>query len=590
MKRWRFPQYIPIQAKLFLCLLLTIIIPLLFIIPILQNYQSEANEAELRSINQERSDQTVEQMDMIYEQINAVSNLYFLDAEIESILRTGVIYDYRQLALDNQKIVRLQERYDKTLPKVNLHVTIISNDNRIYGDSSYDTMNVPLSAKERQWWYRQLQKTPWQTLWIQDNYLDQLHGVSGGRYIYSVRFLKRFDNWENHGILIVSFLESDLVKLYANTVPAAGSVFILNRNGSLVSQIDNAGVASSQMLLTLPDDYSAVYKREIGGKDYQIVTNTVRNPLWRLVYVTPDQQAQIRYETAGLLPVTTALFVIMVAVFSAVCSHYIIKPIERLTKSVQQVGQGGVLSQELAVQSRDEVGILATEFDNMLARVEGLLEEMMDEQKAKRDAELQALYAQINPHFIYNTLASIRFLVLSGDTDRADSALSDFIALLRSSISTKEELCMIRDEVSLLKRYLHIQELFFEEPFHVEWDVAPDTLSCKIIRLTLQPIVENAILHGLKSKKGEKRLTIRIASQGDAIRISIADNGVGTDKAPDFDRVSNEYSGSIGLRNVNSRIVLHFGKPYGLRFSSRPGEGTTVEMVIPRIESQKEIM
>lgn len=590
MKRWQLREYVPIQTKMFFCLILTVIVPLSVFIPMLQVYQNTANEEEIKLINQERSNQTSEQLDMIYGQINAVSNLYFLDAEIESVLRTGLIYDYRQLALDNEKIVRLQERYDKTLPKVNLHVTIISEDNRIYGDSSYNTSEVPLSGKKKQWWYRQLSDSPWQTLWIKDDYLDDLHGVSNGRYIYSVRFLKRFDNWENHGILIVSFLESDLVKLYANTVPKAGSVFIINRDGSLVSMIDNANVYSPDFLSRLPEGYSTAYKEKINGMDYQIVTNTVRNPLWQTVIVTPDQQLQIQYKNVSLIPILTILFIVVIVAFSMIFSHYIVKPIERLTKNVQQIGQSSTLSQRIEISSRDEIGVLSAEFNNMLTRIDKLMTAMMDEQKAKRNAELQSLYAQINPHFIYNTLASVRFLIISGDTQRADSALSDFISLLRNSISTNEELCTIQEEVNFLKRYLHIQELFFESPFHVVWDIAPDVLFCKIIRLTLQPIVENAILHGLKSKEGYKRLSIRIQSMGDRILITIADNGVGTDKVLHFDEVSSEYSKNIGLKNVNSRIVLHFGKPYGLQFSSKPGEGTTVQMLIPRIESQKEIM
>ena len=118
MHRWRPPEYVPIQIKMFLCLFLTVIIPLLIAIPVLQRYQNAASDKEIEQINQERSNQTSEQLDMVYEQINAVSNLYFLDNEVESILRTGVIYDYQQLELDNKKIIALQLRYDKTLPKV----------------------------------------------------------------------------------------------------------------------------------------------------------------------------------------------------------------------------------------------------------------------------------------------------------------------------------------------------------------------------------------------------------------------------------------------------------------------------------------
>ena len=317
--------------------------------------------------------------------------------------------------------------------------------------------------------------------------------------------------------------------------------------------------------------------------DYQIVTNTVRNPLWQTVIVTPDQQLQSQYKSVSLIPTLTIPFVVVVVAFSVIFSRYIVKPIERLTKNVQQIGQSGTLSQRIEIHSKDEIGILSSEFNNMLNRIDKLMTAMMDEQQAKRNAELQSLYAQINPHFIYNTLASIRFLIISGDTQRADSALSDFISLLRNSISTSEELCTIQEEINFLKRYISIQELFFDKPFHVVWDIAPDIRFCKMIRLTLQPIVENAILHGLKSKEGYKKLSIKIASVGDRILITIADNGVGTEKTLYFDEASSEYSKNIGLKNVHSRIVLHFGKPYGLHFSSKPGEGTTVQMLIPKI-------
>lgn len=591
MNRTRYSfAHMSLQVKMLIFLFLTVIFPLSFFIPLLQIYQNSAIEDEIKYINQERSEQTSEQLEFIYEQINSVSNLYFLDNNIENILRTGHIYDYRQLELDQRKIIPLQKRYNATVPKVDLHVTIISNDNRIYGNGSYNK-KVPLSGKENLWWYQQLLQSPWQTLWIKDDYLDKLHGTLSPSYIYSVRFLKRFDNWENHGILIVSFLESDLVKLYANTVPKSGSVFIINRDGSLVSMVDNAKIYESGLLDRLPEGYSSSYKEKINNADYQIVTNTVRNPLWKVVTATPDRQLRMQYKRANLLlPLLTSLFLIILATFSIVVSRYIVNPIEILTKSMQKIGQSENLSQRIQIQSSDEIGILSSEFNNMLGRIDALMTTIVAEQEAKRNAELQSLYAQINPHFIYNVLTSVRFLIVSGDAERADNALFDFTGLLRSSISGGSEFCTIQQEVDLLKKYINIQQLFFETPFQVVWDITPQVRLCKIIKLSLQPIVENAIMHGLKSKEGYRKLSIKIAPAGKNILITIADNGIGTNKVFSFKEVSGEYSKNIGLKNVHSRIALHFGKPYGVYFSSVPGQGTTVKLLVPRIESPKGIM
>ncbi len=578
-----------LQNKMLFCLILTVILPSAIFIPALYVYQNSTIERDINSINMERSQQTSEQLEMVYEQINSVSNLYFLDSDLEQTLQEAEGTENTEQV--GQLVSLLQQRYNATNQKIDMHVTIITNDDRIYGDGSYDA-GVSVARSRDTWWYQHLQQWPWETLWLQDEYLDSLHGVSDPNYIYSVRLLKRFDNWENQGILIVSFLESDLAKFYANTVPSAGSEFIINQNGVLVTMMDNAGVYASGILDHLQDGYSAIYKETINGEEYQIVINTVRTPLWRVITVTPTRQMLEQYDGGTLmLPVLSGVFLLSLALFSVFVSRYIIGPIKELTTSVQRVGGAGDSLERIPVRSKDEVGDLAVEFNNMLDRIDALMATIVDEQNAKRTAELQSLYAQINPHFIYNTIASIRYLIISGESQRADDALRAFTQLLRSAITGGEELCTVQQEVSLLDEYINIQQLFFEQPFQVSWQIDQQIRSCKIIKLSLQPIVENAVMHGLKGKQGPKKLRIRIAPSGkDNILVSITDNGVGTDRVFAFDQPSNEYSKNIGLKNVHSRIVLHFGKEYGVRFHSKPGKGTTVELLFPRIESRKEVM
>ena len=580
----------PFHAKMLICLTLTVILPLSVFIPVLYIYQSNTTETAINDINQERSHQASEQLDMIYEQINSVSNLFFLDSDIENILRTGTYFEHQRLSDDNEKIITLQQRYNATIPKVDMHVTIIANDHRVYGDAPYN-VRVGLSTMSQKWWYRQLQDSPWQTLWVKDEYLDTLHGANDLNYIYSVRFMKRFDNWENQGLLIVSFLESDLIKLYGNAVPTSGSMFILDSEGNLISMVDNANVYDSGILDRLQKGYSTSYIETIDNLDYQIVTNTVRTPLWKIVTITPAQQLRMQYNAPSLLlPTLTILFLVILIVFSAMISHYVVNPIKELTSSVQRVGRSQDLSERIVIHSQDEIGLLSTEFNNMMDRVNDLMTAMVNEQTAKRSAELQSLYAQINPHFIYNAISSIRVLIASGENARADHALHAFALLLRNTISDSDELCSIQQEINLLDKYISIQQLFFDDPIQVEWNIAPELHSCKIIKLSLQPIVENAILHGLKSKKGQKTLSITITAVNNDILATVTDNGIGTDKVFSFDSDSTEYTKSLGMRNVHSRLSLMFGEPYGLQFSSTPGVGTTVKLLFPKINRRKEIM
>lgn len=578
------------KTKGIISLLVALITLMSMVVFVTQYFQKNTIQQQMLFVNEERSNQTTQQLELIYEQINSVSNLFFLDEDIEAILRTGIIYDYRQAAIDREKISQLQQKYNATVPKLDLHVTIISDDYRLYGDGSYDR-SVALTIIEDQWWYQELLRSPWQTIWVKDEYLDELHGTDNGSYIYSIRFLKRFDTWENQGILIVSFLESDLFKLYANTVPSAGSVFVVTQSGELISMIDNAGVYSPELVVPFLSPYSANQQMTIDGVDYQIVSNTVRTPVWRVITVTPDHQLMLHFRgSTTILIALLALSFSVLVLFSKVVSVSMVKPIENFTNNVQAIGRSGDISKRIESKSKDEIGMLTTEFNTMMDRLEDLMASVVAEQEAKRSAELQSLYAQINPHFIYNTLASIRFLIISGDTKRAEEALRDFTGFLRNTISVNEEMITIKMEVALLQQYINIQELFFEEPFDVEWDIGNDIQYCKIIKLTMQPIVENAVLHGLKSKSGKKILSISANAQAGDILIRIHDNGIGTDMTLNMDEGPQQKSRSIGLPNVHERIKMHFGEPYGITFSSIPGQGTTVKILIPRIESGGEFL
>lgn len=159
-------------------------------------------------------------------------------------------------------------------------------------------------------------------------------------------------------------------------------------------------------------------------------------------------------------------------------SLYIVNPVKELTNSVQRIGQSQDLSERIAIHSQNEIGVLSTEFNNMLNRVNNLMTAMVNEQTAKCSAQLQSLYAQINPHFIYNAITSIRILITSGVNSRADQALHAFALLLRNSISDNEDLCSIQQERNLLDKYISIQQLFFDKPIQVEWSAAPELQSC----------------------------------------------------------------------------------------------------------------
>ncbi|MDO4269517.1 MAG: sensor histidine kinase [Eubacteriales bacterium] len=582
-------QQLSLRQKLIYWLVLTIILPLLIFLPLLILYQGYTIRTSIDNICMEQSNQTAVHLGTIFDQIDSISNLYFLDATLEEVLRDRIIYDRLQYQADQKNIIALQQKYNTSIPDVDIHLTIAANDGRIYGNGVYDR-TVPITELKKRWWYQDIQRNSWQTLWVRDDYLDRLHGNSSNKYVYSIRALKDFESWSNHGILIMSFLESDLVKLYGSSIASHGAAAIFDQHNNIISSVSHNDLNTFPLSQQAQIKYAGTYTDSINSKDYHITYNTVSKPQWKVVTYLPNETLFGEYLNFRMLFVLLiGVFLLALLAFIRLVSKHFVSPINRLTQEVRQIKQTP-FSQRATVRSSDEIGMLASEFNQMLDQIEYLMHNIVEEQKSKRKAELQSLYAQINPHFIYNTLTSIRFLVYAEQKEVVDHTLCSFITLLKHSISSSAEFCSMHTELKMLQCYIDIQQISFEKPFDVVWDVAPGLTDCRILKLILQPIVENAVLHGLKAKKGEKRLSIRVRRQKDDILIEIADNGIGTDKVLRFYEAQSDFRSSVGLINIHSRIVMHFGHPYGVTFASKKGFGTTVSVRIPLISEQEELL
>lgn len=577
-----------LRQKLVWWFVLTILVPLLIFLPILVLFQGYSIQKSVDNICIEQSNQTAMHLNMIFDQIDAISNLYFLDATVEDVLTNRIIYDRIQHQEDQENIIALQQKYNTSIPDVDIHLTIVADDGRVYGNGIYDH-TIPVTEIKRRWWYEDLQRNSWQTLWVRDEYLNRLHSTSSSNYVYSIRALKDFDTWTNHGILIMSFLESDFIKMYGASVPSNGAIAIFDQHNNIISSVSHNSLTSFPVSQEAQIKYTGTYTTTINRLSYHVTYNTVPSTQWKVVTYLPTSLLFGEYFNFRILFLILAgICLLALFAFTFIVSKYFVSPINQLTQEVRQI-QRSPFTQRVTVSSSDEIGLLADEFNQMLNQIECLMHNILEEQKSKRKAELQSLYAQINPHFIYNTLTAIRFLVYSEQKEVVDRTLCSFITLLKHSISSSAEFCSIQTEVKMLQCYIDIQQISFEHPFQVVWEIEPELLDCQILKLSLQPIVENAVMHGLKAKKGDKLLAIRIHRQCDDILIEISDNGIGTDQTMFFYEAQTDFQSSVGLINIHSRIVMHFGHPYGITFTSRKGQGTTVIVHIPAISQQEEL-
>ncbi|HUX20098.1 MAG TPA: sensor histidine kinase [Spirochaetia bacterium] len=327
------------------------------------------------------------------------------------------------------------------------------------------------------------------------------------------------------------------------------------------------------------------------GRDRRIYTIRSSDQTgWRIVGVTyvnalvSDKQfLQIYYTLLGVACFTVVLFL------SVLISFRISKPIKMLTSSMREV-ESGNFDIQVQIAATDEIGNLARTFNIMIAKIKELMLQNVKEHDAKRRAELQALQAQINPHFLYNTLDSVVWMAEEQQHDGVVRMVSSLSKLLRHTISKGEEMITVLEEIEHIHNYLIIQKMRYRDKLDYIIEVDRSIYSHRVMKILLQPLVENSIYHGIKNKKG--RGTVKVVGKkiGGNILLQVIDDGVGFD-AQEMERIINtseEEAGEgdldstgVGVRNVNDRIKLYYGDGYGLNFRCNYGSGTIVDVWLP---------
>ncbi len=256
----------------------------------------------------------------------------------------------------------------------------------------------------------------------------------------------------------------------------------------------------------------------------------------------------------------------------------------------KRAGQGDMTAR--APGGGDEFGAIGDRFNQMMQEIDGLLDDLVEVRVEKRQAEIEALQQQIRPHFMYNTLNTIKFAAILQGNPEIGALLGSFIELLEASISKKGAFIPLSDEIRLVEDYASLQKYRYMDNFTVECDITPEAADCMVPRLLLQPLVENAILHGILPRRPGNRITVDGAVEGGMLHILVADNGKGMtaeecrallENDPDDNR---RFTG-IGTRNVRERLRLYYGEQATFSIHSAPGEGTCITLSLPAVPEAK---
>lgn len=289
---------------------------------------------------------------------------------------------------------------------------------------------------------------------------------------------------------------------------------------------------------------------------------------------------QIRY----FLFILLVLFCGLACIIAYIISNAVHKPLMELTKTMEKVSKGE-LENRVEITTKDEIASLSKDFNIMLDHINDLIEQLLKEERLKKDAELEALQYQITPHFMYNTLNSIKFAALLHGEKELGGLIEDFIELLQASINKKGTFVTIADELHFLENYIHLQKFRYEGNFEVIYEIEPKTNGCFLPRLLLQPLIENAILHGLDMKNENSHILVSIKIENEMLSISVEDNGRGMTEEQiknllkKKEKKTNGLSG-IGVANVKERLKLYYGEQAGIFFTSGE-DGTKACIFLP---------
>ncbi|MDF2613979.1 MAG: proteinhistidine kinase [Clostridia bacterium] len=288
---------------------------------------------------------------------------------------------------------------------------------------------------------------------------------------------------------------------------------------------------------------------------------------------------------AGTTVVVVIIAILICILVSPIVVHILTRPLNEIVEVMKKVQQGNT-SARVLVRKKDEFGFIASHFNMTLDKLNGLYETNLEKQNRLRLSELKALQAQINPHFLYNTLDSIKWLAKLNGVNDIGIMVSQLGRLLKNSIHNQNDSIQIRDEVALAESYLAIQKIRYGDKFEAEIHVDENIMPCVVPKFIIQPLVENAIIHGIENKIGKAKLMIRGTRKNDLIIFEIIDDGVGINEEKlvtlnQRAEENEESKGSIGITNVDKRIKLYYGEEYGLNIISLENVGTITRITIP---------
>ncbi len=481
-----------------------------------------------------------------------------------------------------------------------ISIACYTNDGRLVAAAPVDTQKEHTNVTGQEWFKEAVGQM--ENIHFSAPHVQNLFDDSSYRYTWVVSLSQAVELTDNGstalGVLLVDMNYSSIEQLLtkANTDNASEYIYLTDSNGEIIYHPKQKLIYTG--LYEENNNAAAGYEdgsitEEFGGEKRLVTVKTISYTGWKLVSVVPMSSFEMGLSDMRMFVILAmTLIMLIIVITNQLVSARIADPLKRLNASVRE-WEAGNLNPKIYVGGSLEVEHLGKTLRSTVAQIQELMHDILVEQEQKRKSELDALQSQINPHFLYNTLDSIVWMIEGERYEDAVFMITQLASLFRISLSRGRTIISIEDEIRHAKNYMNIQKIRYKNMFQISFELEDAILNCCTVKLVVQPLLENAIYYGVECMDGDGEIIVRGYRREDEIYIEVCDNGLGMPRETvegllkENHRVPKKGSG-VGLLNVHNRIRLRFGSPYGLAIESVPDEGTTVRIHLPAITYSQE--
>lgn len=480
-----------------------------------------------------------------------------------------------------------------------ISIACISQDGALISAAPIATRKAGVDFTEQEWFENTEDRI--ENFHFSKPHVQNMFESSNYRYYWVVSLTRSIDlnymGYTRRGILLVDMNYSSIEQMFEKVNErGSGYVYLIDSDGEIIyhpkqKAIFGGLVEENNITAASYDD--GAHMEKFRGSERAVVVKTVGYTGWKIVSVVPATELAAPYnQLRAFMMIVITLAVFLIVFGNIIISKIVTDPIHHLEDSLKSIEDGRLEAEEVYIGGSHEIRHLGRTIRSLVVQMHDLMDERVKEQKEKRKSELNALQAQINPHFLYNTLDSIVWMIEAEKYPEAISMITSLASLFRISLSKGNNIITIRDEITHARNYLSIQKVRYKNKFEANIDIDPKIEDCVTIKLIIQPLIENAIYHAVGDLDDEGAIDIKGYEKDGDIYIEVRDNGMGIpeDVLENLltERTKSTGKGSgIGLWNINQRINLYFKNDYGLTLESELDEGTTAIIHLPKMTMEE---